>query len=918
MSKKNKVEIFKLEERVLFEAGAVIQAAEAAAAEQANNDAMTADAGSIEGESAELAQLAEMPVPPEMSGSDDVIDAVTAFSAVTPSVDPIAFADAPFLQPAADKVLVILNSSVADADTLIKDLGDNVEVLKLTAGTDAMDAINDYLDEHADTKYSAIHLVSHGSEGYITLNGEKIDSTTINPADWKAIGDHLTDDADILVYGCDTAKSDEGKALVQSIANLTGADVAASTDATGATGDWDLEYRSGLIEAATIKPVSYQYDLPASTITVNSLVDSADDGSAETTTLREAITEANTNGGEYIIVFDQNLAKNADLDGNTENGYEGYQIKLTSSLSICKSGLNLKIDGMIGKDRVILDGGDEYDGTTVTEHSGYQIMTVANNVTVTLSNLTLQNGYYLGKEGGAAILNKGTVTLNNVDVLSNFAQANGNHVYGAGIYNAGTMNVNDSYFEGKSGAKASSANYYIHGAGLYNNTGATLNVSGTTFKNNIAYWGGGAILNKGTLNVEDSIFNGNHAKYNGIGTGSGGAICSSAGTVTVSGSTFESNGGSYGGGISVESGSKVFITDSFFNGNTGGRGSGVYATQGGSAVVMNSTFVNHTAAAAIGAFIQAANTTTSVLVINSTLHGNKTAISTEYYSGSLNVQVVNSILTNSIYANNANCSIKVFNSIYNGKSNIASIDVESSGDNVVLTGNEVFGSSTVQANGTIVPVHSAALGKLATLSINADGDLVYGSTVVQTGTTLTAEQLANQSRDQLGNSRGTKTIGAVSAKENLTSLVVNTTNGADAYDNLTSIEEAVAYANTLTGEQTITFAQDLAKNYDADGNGENDTYLVNLSKSMSVNKSGLTLTIDGAIGENKVTLDAGGKFRHFSFSNAVITLQNMTLQNAYAKDTNGGSITSTSTLTIDNVSFLNNELERIAGAYGKG
>ena len=136
MSKKNKVEIFKLEERVLFEAGAVIQAAEAAAAEQANNDAMTADAGAtgdadgIEGESAELAQLAEMPVPPEMSGSDDVIDAVTAFSTVTPSVDPIAFTDAPFLQPAADKVLVILNSSVADADTLIKDLGDNVEVLK--------------------------------------------------------------------------------------------------------------------------------------------------------------------------------------------------------------------------------------------------------------------------------------------------------------------------------------------------------------------------------------------------------------------------------------------------------------------------------------------------------------------------------------------------------------------------------------------------------------------------------------------------------------------------------------------------------------------------------------------------------------------------------------------------------------------
>ena len=347
MSKKNKVEIFKLEERVLFEAGAVIQAAEAAAAEQANNDAMTADAGSIEGESAELAQLAEMPVPPEMSGSDDVIDAVTAFSAVTPSVDPIAFTDAPFLQPAADKVLVILNSSVADADTLIKDLGDNVEVLKLTAGTDAMDAINDYLDEHADTKYSAIHLVSHGSEGYITLNGEKIDSTTINPADWKAIGDHLTDDADILVYGCDTAKSDEGKALVQTIANLTGADVAASIDSTGATGDWDLEYRSGLIEAATLTP-QYSGRL-ASEIIVT--IDGVDDF----TELQTAIADVEA-GGTIKFAIDPAFAANKDTDGNAENGNEAFGIDVTAALTIDKSiTINGDVDGDCDADVICIE-----------------------------------------------------------------------------------------------------------------------------------------------------------------------------------------------------------------------------------------------------------------------------------------------------------------------------------------------------------------------------------------------------------------------------------------------------------------------------------------------------------------------------------------------------------------------------------
>ena len=314
--KRNKVEIFKLEDRVLFEAGAVVQAAEAAAADQANNDTVGDGSAAAEMQSDnnqtasnELTPdtLAEMPVPPEMSGSDNADDASTAdFAAADPESETVAFADAPIaVSETSERILVVLNSSVADADSIVNDLGDNVEVLRLEAGSDALDTINDYLDEHADTKYSAIHLVSHGSEGYITLNGEKIDSTTINPADWKAIGEHLTDDADILVYGCDTAKSDEGKALVQTIANLTGADVAASIDSTGASGDWDLEYRSGLIEAATLAPESYRYDLAATTITVTTLDD-------VTEQLREIARPGDlilTVGAGNIVTVAETLAK---------------------------------------------------------------------------------------------------------------------------------------------------------------------------------------------------------------------------------------------------------------------------------------------------------------------------------------------------------------------------------------------------------------------------------------------------------------------------------------------------------------------------------------------------------------------------------------------------------------------------------
>ncbi len=61
----------------------------------------------------------------------------------------------------------------------------------------------------------------------------------------------LREDADILIYGCNLAAGEAGLQLIDELADLTGADVAASTDLTGDAdqgGDWDLEHRSGELE----------------------------------------------------------------------------------------------------------------------------------------------------------------------------------------------------------------------------------------------------------------------------------------------------------------------------------------------------------------------------------------------------------------------------------------------------------------------------------------------------------------------------------------------------------------------------------------------------------------------------------------------------------------------------------------------
>jgi hypothetical protein len=61
----------------------------------------------------------------------------------------------------------------------------------------------------------------------------------------REIGASLVEGGDILVYGCSVGAGDAGAAFVQEVLRLTGADVAASDDATCAEGGgWVLEQKA--------------------------------------------------------------------------------------------------------------------------------------------------------------------------------------------------------------------------------------------------------------------------------------------------------------------------------------------------------------------------------------------------------------------------------------------------------------------------------------------------------------------------------------------------------------------------------------------------------------------------------------------------------------------------------------------------
>ncbi|WP_153555201.1 tandem-95 repeat protein [Roseimaritima sediminicola] len=164
----------------------------------------------------------------------------------------------PSFDPARPLEVIFVDAGVEDADTLLENLRSDREegtqwlVVRINGGEDGVETIGKTLG--ALSSVDAVHILSHGREGAIQLGDATLSSDSLagyagQIADW---GRGLDTDADILIYGCDLAASDDGRELIDSLAVLSDSDVAASDDATGNTdlgGDWLLEYQVGVVEA---------------------------------------------------------------------------------------------------------------------------------------------------------------------------------------------------------------------------------------------------------------------------------------------------------------------------------------------------------------------------------------------------------------------------------------------------------------------------------------------------------------------------------------------------------------------------------------------------------------------------------------------------------------------------------------------
>jgi VCBS repeat-containing protein len=151
--------------------------------------------------------------------------------------------------------IVFIEDNVPDYQKLVEGVQPGVEVIVLDHTRDGLQQMIAALDGHAPV--DAIHLVTHGDQGRIELGTSVVTSTNVEQyaGALGQIGQNLSAGGDLLIYGCDVAAGADGTAFIDRIGQLTGADVAASTDLTGSSayGNWNLEARSGELETASME-----------------------------------------------------------------------------------------------------------------------------------------------------------------------------------------------------------------------------------------------------------------------------------------------------------------------------------------------------------------------------------------------------------------------------------------------------------------------------------------------------------------------------------------------------------------------------------------------------------------------------------------------------------------------------------------
>ena len=475
--------------------------------------------------------------------------------------------------------IIFVDSSIQNYQSLIKGIDTNAKIVILDRNRSGIEQITQALASESDIQ--AVHILSHGSEGSLKLgsdilNGNDIEDFNTQLKQW---GNTLTENGDILLYGCDVAAGDTGKNFVKRLSEITGADIAASDNLTGnaaKVGDWDLEIVTGKIEAVVPfdreSMKNYEYTLANFDVTV-----ATDDGTGTVAgTLSKAILDANTLAGDDTItlttsvrftgtptqVIDSNIALigggftvSGDVDGSGSNNAGDVQPFFVKSGTVSFSKMTISGGRAQGG-----NGGDGFGGGGGSAGMGGGLFVY--DGAIELNDITFSGNQAIGGNGGKS-----------TPVGSSGGGGGG---IGGNGSNATTTGGKGGGTGGGTGGTASRGDNATFGGGGGGGGNATF---GTKRAGGAGGFGGGG--GSGTAGFGDFGGEGGPGGFGG-GGGAGGYAYASPGNPAGGFTGFGGFGGGKGGGA----------------GGDGGAGAGMGGAifiRTGSLTLRNATFSSNTA-----------------------------------------------------------------------------------------------------------------------------------------------------------------------------------------------------------------------------------------------------------------------------------------------------------------------------------
>lgn len=230
--------------------------------------------------------------------------------------------------------LVFVADDVDAVSVLLAGLSPRAEIVHVRRDADLISSVTAALEGRRDVR--AIHLVTHGVAGALRLGSNRVDREALEGQShvlesWQGA---LSVDADILVYGCNVGEGRNGRLFVETLASLTGANVAASSGPTGGAvgADWELETRSGTVQTPTAFDVATRRTWKHALIAVTEPPDHSQTppGTAHTLTLGSNTisgrveTPGDTQDNFRVTVPAGLVLTGVSLDLDTSGGFDGF------------------------------------------------------------------------------------------------------------------------------------------------------------------------------------------------------------------------------------------------------------------------------------------------------------------------------------------------------------------------------------------------------------------------------------------------------------------------------------------------------------------------------------------------------------------------------------------------------------------